>query len=113
MMNVVKKFFVMVILAVVAVAPALAQEAQPATPKKPTLEGKLNINTATVEQIDMLPGMSKKKAEAVVEYRTANGNFKTLEDLMKVKGIKQKTIDRIKDYIIFEGQTTLKRKDKA
>lgn len=103
------------ILAVVAfaVVPAFAQEVQPAQPKKPALEGKLNINTATAEQIDMLPGMSRKKAEAVVEYRNTNGKFKTLDDLMKVKGIKQRTIDKIKDYIIFEGQTTLKRKDNA
>lgn len=100
---------VMVVLAF-AIAPAIAQDAQPAQPKKPKIEGKLNINTATAEQIDMLPGMSKKKAQAVIDYRTANGKFKTVDDLMKVQGIKQKTVDKIKDYIIFEGETTLKRK---
>jgi len=99
---------VMVMIAF-AVAPVVAQD-EPAQPKKPAIEGKLNINTATAEQIDMLPGMSKKRAAAVVEYRTKNGNFKTLEDLMKVQGIKQKRIDKIKDYVIFEGETTLKAK---
>jgi len=94
-----------------AVVPVLAQEKEEAAqPKKPAIEGKLNINTATAEQIDMLPGMSKRKAAAVVEYRTKNGKFKTLEDLMKVPGIKQKKIDKIKDYVIFEGETTLKAK---
>lgn len=116
-MNLSKKFFTLIAAVVVfafAVVPVMAQEAgkteKPAKPAKPAIEGKLNINTATAEQIDMLPGMSAKKAAAVVEYRTKNGKFKTLEDLMKVPGIKQKKVDKIKDYIIFEGESTAKAK---
>lgn len=91
------------------VMPAMAQEAaKPAKEKKPAVEGKVNINTATAEQLMMLPGVSAKKAEAIIEYRTKSGKFKTLEDLMKVKGIKQKRVDKLKDYILFEGETTLK-----
>jgi len=110
MMKAVKILVAVLIVVGFALVPAFAQDAQPAQPKKPKIEGKININTATAEQIDMLPGLSKKKAQAVVDYRTANGKFKTLDDLAKVQGIKQKTIDRIKDYVIFEGETTLKRK---
>jgi len=110
MMKAVRILVAVVVVLAFAITPVFAQDAQPAQPKKPKIEGKLNINTATAEQIDMLPGMSKKKAQAVVDYRTANGKFKTVDDLMKVQGIKQKTVDKIKDYIIFEGETTLKRK---
>jgi competence protein ComEA len=99
-----------VVMIAFAAVPVLAQEAQPAQPKKTAVEGKLNINTATAEQIDLLPGMSPKKAAAVVEYRTKNGKFKTPEDLMKVPGIKQKKLDKIRDYIVFEGESTLKAK---
>ncbi|MCX8044954.1 MAG: helix-hairpin-helix domain-containing protein [Desulfobacterota bacterium] len=114
MMVKVRMLITLLVLMAFAAVPVLAQEdeGQPAAPKKPALEGKLNINTATAEQIDMLPGMSKKKAAAVVEYRNAHGKFKTLDDLKNVKGIKDRTIERIKDYVIFDGPTTLKQKDK-
>ncbi|MEI6125431.1 MAG: helix-hairpin-helix domain-containing protein [Pseudomonadota bacterium] len=107
-----RTLFIAVAAAVImafVVMPAMAQEAaKPAKAKKPAVEGKVNINTATAEQLMLLPGVSAKKAEAVIEHRTKNGKFKTLEDLMKVKGIKQKRVDKLKDYIIFEGETTLK-----
>ena len=88
-----------------AVTPAAEKSA---TPAAAALTGKLNINTATVEQISLLPGIGGKKAQAIIDYRAANGNFKKAEDLMNVRGIKEKKLDKIREYIIFEGETTLK-----
>ncbi len=90
-----------------AAKPAATEKA--AKPAKPVLTGKVNINTATPDQIAMLPGIGAAKAKAIVEYRTVNGNFKKIEDLKNVKGIKEKKIAQIKDYIILEGETTLKQ----
>ena len=57
---------------------------------------KVDINTANVDELASLSGIGKVKAEAIVAYRTANGKFKTAEDLTKVKGIGDKTVEKIK-----------------
>ena len=56
---------------------------------------KVNVNTATVDELATLKGVGKAKAEAIVAYRTANGNFKTVEELTKVKGIGDKILEKI------------------
>ncbi len=61
-------------------------------------EGKININTATKEELVTLKGVGKKKADRIIEYREKN-HFKTIEELMNVKGISQKTLDKNKDLI--------------
>ena len=71
-------------------------------------EGKANINTATVEQLSLLPGVGAKIAEDIVAYRTSNGNFTSVEDLKKVKGIGDKKFDKVKDFVATEGETTIK-----
>jgi len=60
---------------------------------------KIDINTASAEELDRLPGIGKTKAQAIVDYRNQNGNFKTLEDIEKVKGIKAGSYEKLKDYI--------------
>jgi len=61
---------------------------------------KININTATKEQLDALPEIGPVKAQAIVDYRTANGKFASPEDIMKVPGIKEGTFAKIKDYVV-------------
>jgi competence protein ComEA len=60
---------------------------------------RININTASVEELDRLPGIGKTKAQAIVDYRNQNGNFKSPEDIEKVKGIKAGSFEKIKDHI--------------
>ena len=57
---------------------------------------KVNINTATADELAKLNGIGKVKAEAIVAYRTANGKFKAVEDLGKVTGIGDKTLEKLK-----------------
>lgn len=71
-----------------------------ATSKEATKEGKVNINTATVEELKTLKGVGEKKAEAIIEYRKKNGSFKTKEDLMKVRGIGKKLFDSFQERIV-------------
>ncbi len=62
----------------------------------------VNINTADAQKIaDSVSGLGLKKAQAIVDYRTKNGEFKTLDDLNKVSGIGDKTIEKIKGDILF------------
>ena len=67
----------------------------------------VNINTATREELDALPGIGPVKAQAIIEYRAANGPFKTPADIMKVKGIKDGEFAKIKDEITVSGRTTV------
>jgi competence protein ComEA len=60
---------------------------------------KININTASAEELDRLPGIGKTKAQAIVDYRNQNGSFNSLEDIEKVKGIKAGSFEKIKDHI--------------
>ena len=60
---------------------------------------KVNINTATEAELDALPGIGEAKAKAIVEYRNENGNFKSISDIKKVKGIGDKIFEELKDLI--------------
>lgn len=59
----------------------------------------ININTATLEELDRLPGIGPSIAQAIIDYRTANGPFKTIEDINNVKGIGDALFAKIKDSI--------------
>jgi competence protein ComEA len=61
--------------------------------------GPVNINTATAAELETLPGIGPKTADAIVEHREANGPFETIEDIMDVPGIAEGTFEKIKDGI--------------
>ena len=65
-------------------------------------EGKVNINTATVEELKTLKGIGEKKAEAIIEYRKQNGSFKNKEELMKVRGIGKKLYESFQERVIVQ-----------
>lgn len=60
---------------------------------------KININIASLEELITLNGLGESKAKSIIEYRTNTGLFNTIEDLLNVKGIGQKILDGIKDFI--------------
>ena len=63
---------------------------------------KININTASVEELITLSGIGEKTAEKIVFYRKNNGKFNNINDLINVSGIGEKKLDKIKKYILIE-----------
>jgi competence protein ComEA len=108
------------LLAVVAMAalPAAAQQPSPAKTVKAArpapaaaksralATAPVNLNTATQEQLESLPGIGAKAAERILEYRQKNGNFKKVEDLMNVKGIGEKSFLKLKPLLTVTDKKT-------
>jgi competence protein ComEA len=69
----------------------------------PTVTFPININTATMEELDALPYIGQVRASEIIAYRQAHGPFKRIEDILKVYGITQEIFDRIKDLITVES----------
>lgn len=78
--------------------PAVAVTA-PSGSKAPAPLAKANVNTATVAQLDSLPGLTPTVAKNIVEYRTKHGPFKKLEDLDKVSGIGPATLEKLRPFL--------------
>ncbi len=66
-------------------------------------DGQVDLNTSTAKELQQLPGIGKGLAQRIVDYRTANGPFKTVEDLIKVKGIGKKTFAKMQDRLTVGG----------
>ena len=105
-----KSLIVLTTLVVLAFATvSFAEEAASST----SASGVVNINTAEVAQLQLLPRVGPKAAQAIVEYRKAHGAFKKTSDLMQVKGIGAKTFERMAPYLAVDGKTTLTTKIKS
>lgn len=60
---------------------------------------KVNINTASLAELQKLPKIGPKVAQRIIDYRKAHGKFKKVEEIMKVRGIGEKTFKQIKDLL--------------
>lgn len=76
---------------------AIADTVKSATTQKQM--NKINLNTATLEQLVSLPGVGKKKAAAIIEYRTKNGSFESVDELVNVKGVGKKMLKKLKERV--------------
>ena len=71
---------------------------------RPYIENKLNINVATKDQLCLLPGIGEITAQKIIDYRTTNGSFTSIDELKSINGIGDKMFEAIKDYIIVAGK---------
>jgi competence protein ComEA len=93
-------FVIALALALAAQMPAAAQS-KGAKPKPPTtaVTMPVNLNTATVTELQALPGIGAATAKLIVEHRQKNGNFKKVEELMNIKGIGEKSFLKLKPMV--------------
>jgi competence protein ComEA len=93
-----------------APAPAIPiDDEEPLRMKKPVPRGKLNLNTASEAQLQLLPGVGPAKAERIVAWRKKNGGFRRVADLRKVKGFGYKTLRKLEPFLAVTGETTIAR----
>jgi competence protein ComEA len=79
-----------------AIAPAMAQ----AQKAKPHGGDKVNLNTATVEQLQTLPGVGPAMAKKIVEHRSKSGKFTKVEEILNIQGIGEKKFQKMKDRLV-------------
>ena len=70
------------------------------------LSGVVNVNTASAEELSLLPGVGPARARAIVELRQQRGGFKRIEDLLEVKGIGEASLAKLKPYLALDGKST-------
>ena len=87
---------------VIVLAMGVAHAAQkPSSPSRPApvAANLVNLNTATVAQLESLPGIGAKTAQRIIEHRQKNGGFKKIEELMNVRGVGEKSFLKLKPLI--------------
>jgi competence protein ComEA len=76
-------------------------------------QGVVNINTASAEQLQLLPRVGPSLAERIVSFREANGPFQSTDELTAVKGIGERSLETLRPYLTLSGETTLDTKVKS
>jgi competence protein ComEA len=80
--------------------------AAPSEDAAPRLSGVVNLNTATSDELQLLPGVGAARAQAVIELRKQRGGFKSVEELKDVKGIGDTALERMRPFVRLDGKTT-------
>jgi competence protein ComEA len=95
------------LILVALVATAVARTAESSQPSEV-----VNINTASSEELQLLPRVGPALAGRIIEFREANGPFQTVDEILAVKGIGENSFEKLKPYIVTSGATTLADKVK-
>jgi competence ComEA-like helix-hairpin-helix protein len=87
----------LVTVAFLSIVSAESKKKPPATP--------LDLNTATAEQLEQLPGIGPTAAQAIINFRVKSGRFQRVEDLLAIRGISQRKLDELRPYITVNRPT--------
>ena len=87
---------------VTLITPALAA-------KKPPPPRPININAATIKELEELPGVGQATAKAIIQFRTKSGPFKRPEDLLAIRGISQAKFEKMRPYVTIGSRTNVPR----
>ena len=77
-------------------------ESDPSGPQEVLVEKSINLNSATLEELDKLPGVGPTIAQRIIDYREENNGFYDIQEIMEVSGIGEKTFARLEPYIFVE-----------
>ena len=83
-------------------APPPAGKQIPKGSDQPPSRVRININQATTEELESVPGLGPKLSQRIVEYRNIHGPFRKLEDLVDVRGIGPKNLEKLADHLVVE-----------
>lgn len=86
----------------VALGLALAGGARAADPAP---QGVVNVNTASLEELQLLPGIGEARARAILDARERKGGFQSVDELVEVKGIGQAALERLRPFVTIKGKT--------
>jgi competence protein ComEA len=98
-------------LVLLTLAPAWGQTGAKGVAPGAGLSGVVNVNTATPDELQLLPGVGPSRARAIVEYRTQHGAFEKVEELLGVRGIGEKALEQMRPHVALSGKTTAQAKD--
>ena len=73
------------------------------------LSGVVNVNTASAEQLTLLPGIGEARAREIVAARQQRGGFKRVEDLLAIKGIGEASLAKLRPFVSLQGESTLRK----
>jgi len=93
-----KNFFRLVIIGLLLVF-SLPHPEVFAVPKAASVQKVININTATLEELESLPGVGPVSAQRILDHRSKVGSFKSVEQLVEVKGIGEKSLGKFRDLV--------------
>ena len=92
--------------AALALAAALCLVGAATAADGPRLQGVVNVNTATLEELQLLPGIGPSRARSILAAREQKGGFKSVDELAEVKGIGEASLARLRPFLRLEGKTT-------
>lgn len=93
----------------IALATALLLAFAASAAETAPLKGTVNVNTASVTELQLLPGVGEARASELIALRKQRGGFKSLDELKDVKGIGDAGLDKMRPYVRLDGKTTAQR----